>query len=426
MALKDSFQAVRGPRRRRIVIRQLAAIVVIAVVVAVAIVLIRGSSASKSTTVELPAATATGSGPTSHISFLERLILPPPERTTGPAAPRSIADLARRLPLERAVAQLFLVGMNGKDTSAPMFLELRRLDLGGIVLDSRNYDSPQQLAGLVAALSAAAKSAGHIPPWVMAEQDGGDYSQFGDLPPSHAPGDFHQPADAAAAMAQAATTLKALGLNGLLEPDLDVAGAGSALGTQALAGDPALVSDYGTRVVTACRRLRLFCAAKHFPGIGAADTTTDVAPAQVGLSMAQLMDRDVKPFAAAITAGVPGIVVGEGLYQPDDFVTPAAMSSKIIGGLLRNRLRYGGLAITDDLANPGVSAFAQVPDAAVAAINAGADMVYVSGGLGDQEAAYAAVLGAVRNGQIPEARARQALLRVLLAKRAYGLVQAGG
>jgi beta-N-acetylhexosaminidase len=417
MAPKDSFRAMR---------RRIAAIVVLAVVVAVGIVVVRSHSGSKAETLTLPAATGDGdSGPATHVSFLEKLIPPPAEKIpSGPAAPRSIADLARRLPLDRAVAQLFLLGFTGKDSTAPIFQELQMRDVGGLVLDGRNYDSAQQLAALTAGLSATAKNAQHVPPWLMAEQDGGDYSQFADLPPTHPPGDFHDARGAAAAMTEAATTLRSLGINGLLEPDLDVSAADGVLGKQAFSEDPSAVADYARRVVASCRQLRLFCAAKHFPGIGAADTPTDEGSAQVGLSMAQLMQRDVVPFAAAIKAGIPGLVVGEGLYEPDSFVTPAALSSNIIGGLMRKRLRFGGLAITDDLADPGVSSFAQIPDAAVEAIKAGADMVYISGGLSDQEAAYAAVLNAVRSGNLPETRVRQALLRVLLTKQGYGLIVA--
>jgi beta-N-acetylhexosaminidase len=182
------------------------------------------------------------------------------------------------------------------------------------------------------------------------------------------------------------------------------------------------VSDYARRVILACRAAQLFCAPKHFPGIGGATAATDEGPAQVGLSMAALAQRDLLPFAAAKRAGAPGIVVGHGLYEPDSFVTPASLSKAIVSGLLRKRLRFGGLAITDDLADPGVSSFAPVPDAAVEALKAGADLVYVSGPLGDQEAAYAAVLNAVRAGDIAEPRVRAALRRVLLTKRAYKLL----
>jgi beta-N-acetylhexosaminidase len=423
MAVKDSFQRMR-PSRKRIVVRQLVGIAVLALLAGGGVVaLTRGDDKPVPRVLPPAAGDGSSSGPASHVSFLQRLIPPPPSAVKGPAAPRSIADLARRLPLDRAVAQLFLLGFSGKDATAPVFEELKRLDVGGVVVDGRNYDNAQQLAGLTGQLAAATTNATHLPPWIMAEQDGGDYSQFTDLPPTHPPGDFHSAAGAAAALTEAATTLKALGVNGLLEPALDVSGASGALGPRAFSGDPARVADYARRTVAACRQLTLFCAAKHFPGIGAADIPTDEGPAQVGLSAAQLAQRDLVPFAAAVKAGIPGIVVGEGLYEPDNFVTPAALSQKMIGGLLRKQLRFGGVAITDDLADPGVSSFAQVPDAAVQAIKAGADMVYISGALSDQEAAYTAVLNATRSGAIPEARVREALLRVLITKRGYGLLR---
>src|SRR4051794_25839213 len=301
MAVKDSFPSVRGPRRKRILIRQLTAILVVALVVGGTILFIRSrdGGGDHGTSLQLPAATGNGDGPASHVSFLERLIPPPAAHVSGPSAPRSLADLARRLPLERAVAQLFLFGFTGKDANAPIFGELKRLDIGGLVVDGGNYDSAQQLAGLTAQLTAAASDAHHLPPFVMAEQDGGDYSQFADLPPTFAPGDYKTPADAAAAFTSAVTTLKALGVNSLLGPDLDVAAGDSAIGTRALSDSPAAVSSYARRTITSCGRLAVLCAPKHFPGIGSADTPTDEGTAQIGLPMSQLLQRDVLPFIAA-------------------------------------------------------------------------------------------------------------------------------
>src|SRR3954469_6562836 len=178
MAVKDSFPSVRGPRRRRIIVRQVTAIVVIALLVGGTIAFIRGRGGDEPSPprLDLPAATGNGDGPASHVSFLERLIPPPASRVSGPAAPRSLADLAKRLPLERAVAQLFLFGFTGKDATARIFNEMKRLDVGGVVLDGGNYDSAQQLAGLTQELKVTAATAKHLPPFVMAEQDGGDYS----------------------------------------------------------------------------------------------------------------------------------------------------------------------------------------------------------------------------------------------------------
>jgi beta-N-acetylhexosaminidase len=79
--------------------------------------------------------------------------------------------------------------------------------------------------------------------------------------------------------------------------------------------------------------------------------------------------------------------------------------------------------MTDDLADPAITTLHTVPDAAVLAMRAGADMVYISGGAGDQQAAYVAVLRAVQRGRIPHRRLDEAVGRILLAKQDYGLIR---
>jgi beta-N-acetylhexosaminidase len=91
--------------------------------------------------------------------------------------------------------------------------------------------------------------------------------------------------------------------------------------------------------------------------------------------------------------------------------------------LLRKELRFKGVVMTDDLSDPALASFASISDAAVDAIKAGADMVYISGPAGDQRAAYVAVLRAVRSGRISTTRLDQAVLRILEAKRNYRLIR---
>lgn len=372
-----------------------------------------------------PEASGRGTERRETTSFLSQLVPPEREQLEGPRVPRSLGDLARRLPIDRAVAQLFVFGFEGRDATAPIFAELKRLDLGGVLLQGRNYTDPQQLAALAGEFGVVARAAGHVPPWVLAEQDGGELSPFSDLPPTAAPGEFNSVDAGAAAIGEAAVALRALGVSGLIGPSLNVQpGEGEGvLGVQAFAGEPDEVADYGAEVAARCRAARMLCAGKHFPGLGAASIPTDEGPAQVGLSMDQLAARDLVPFRTAFRAGLPAVVVGHGLYELDDFVTPASVSAKVIGGLLRTRMRFNGVALTDDLADPGVSTFASPPEAAVDAVIAGADLVYISGPLGDQMAAYTAVLDAVRRGKIKTERIRRSLMRLLLAKRAVGLLE---
>ena len=195
------------------------------------------------------------------------------------------------------------------------------------------------------------------------------------------------------------------------------------LGARVYSDDPAEVAGYAEAVVAAYRAKRLFSAAKHFPGLGAADQLTQIGPATVGLGLAELRRRDLIPFRAAIQAGVPAIQLSHALYPMNDFTAPASLTRSIATGLLRDRLGFAGVAITDDLADPAITTSYSVPDAAVRALNAGADMLVISGAAGDQEAAYSAVLRAARSGRIARARIADAVRRVLNAKRDYGLIR---
>ena len=364
--------------------------------------------------------------PLQRTSFLARMIPPKPERSKprGPQVPRSIADLARRLPLERKVAQLFLVGFRGRDLNAVVYQQLRRFDLGGIVIDRQNYPGVQLLGQMAGQALLVSQQKRHVPPWVMAPQEGGEFNAFRDLPPSEAPSDITSIASARAQARRTGRTLRALGITGLLAPVVDVElSEDPALGPRAYSDDPGEVASFAAATVRAYNDAGMFTAAGHFPGLGSASQPTEEGPATVGLSLDELRRRDLAPFFAAFRAGAPGVLLSHALYSMNDFTRPASLSKRIVTGLLRRELRFRGVAITDDLADPPITALSSVPDAAVAAIKAGADMVYISGAPGDQQAAYVAVLQAVRRGKISRRRINEALFRILVAKRRFWLIR---
>jgi beta-N-acetylhexosaminidase len=347
-----------------------------------------------------------------------------PKPRKRPRVARSVAALARRMPLERKVAALFLLGFQGQDLNAPIFQRLRQLDLGGIVVDEPNYTSPEQLSALAGEAVVIARQERHVRPWVMAPQEGGTANAFRDLPPATVAAELRSAAHAFREADLAARTLGGLRVTGVLGPVGDVAPPeGVALGARAYSDDPAEVAQYVTAVVDAYRRVRVLSAVGHFPGLGSGSEDTRLGPSQIGSRLDDLRARDLVPFRAAIAAGVPAVLVGHGLYVTDDFVVPASLSRAVTTGLLRRELRFEGIAITDDLADPPITALTSIPDAAVRALKAGADLLYVSGPPLEQEAAYDAVVKAVRRGDIGRARIEEALLRNLSVKRDYGLVK---
>jgi beta-N-acetylhexosaminidase len=373
---------------------------------------------------DVPEAAGGGTGPRERTSFLARLIPPPPERVEGPSAPTSIEDLAARLPIERKVAQLFLLGFEGQDLTAPIYRQMRRQDLGGIVFESRNYLDPQQIASMAGEGTVIAADEGHVPPFVMVSQEGGGYSEFPDLPPFLAPSELGSVGEAEDAATEAATSLGALGFNAVLAPVIDVGTADGtgALDERAFSDDPERVANYASAVVGAYADADVMAIPKHFPGLGAAAQAPEDGPTPIGLTVPELLERDLVAFEAAFDAGAPAVLISNGSYTTDDFVIPGSLSKAIATDLLRDQLEFAGVSITDDLATPAVTAISAIPDAAVEALRAGVDMVWISGPRGDQEAAINAVLNAVQSGDITRARIDQAVLRVLTAKAALGLI----
>jgi beta-N-acetylhexosaminidase len=205
--------------------------------------------------------------------------------------------------------------------------------------------------------------------------------------------------------------------------DVGAGETGSVLGSRIYSDEPEQVSKYAEETVRAYRAERVFSAVGHFPGLGATDQSTEDGPATVGLGLDELRQRDLIPFKAAFGAAAPGVMIASALYPFSDFTVPASLSRAVDSTLLRRELKYKGVAMTDDLADPAITALHSVPDAAVQAFRAGADMFYISGNAGEQQAAYIAVLRAVQRGRVPRSRLDEAVGRILLAKKDYRLIR---
>jgi beta-N-acetylhexosaminidase len=430
MALKDSLRPLRRlPRRlRRIVRRRPLSAVLLSLLAVAALVAgaLAGGGDEDGAGRTVPE--ASGGEQKERISFLARLIPPAAERrersAAGPNVPRSVEDLARRLPVGRKVAQLFLLGFTGTDLTADVYQQLRRLDLGGIVIAAANYTDSVLLGQQAAEAVVVSRQARRVPPFVMAQQEGGEYNSFPDLPPASAAADLSSPAQAGQEAGQAASTLRELNVTGVLGPVVDVGlEQDPALGGRVYSDDPDAVAGFAAATVRAYRRAAVFSSPGHFPGLGSASASTEEAPSTVGLTVEQLAERDLIPFRAAFRAGAPAVLLSSALYAPDDFTVPGSLSRSIATDLLRRRMRFRGVAITDDLADPAITTFTPVPDAAVQAVRAGADLLFISGPPGDQRAAYVAVLRAVRRGRISRRRLDEAVLRILDAKRRYRLIR---
>jgi beta-N-acetylhexosaminidase len=339
---------------------------------------------------------------------------PPRPFLPTPAA----AALAASLSLERQVAQLFMVTVAGTSYSG-----LGGVDWGGVVLTNANFSSDAQISSLAGDLTAAARSAGHVAPLIAAPQEGGADTAFPDLPPEGQAA-IGAAGDRAVARAQALLAgrrLKALGFNMTLAPVADVDTTGGALSGRLFGSDPGSVAQFTYAAVAGYAASRVISAVGHFPGTGSASTDPDQMTATVGGSLDALRARDLVPFAA-VAPRVPVIEMSNALYAAFDGVTPAGLLHKAVD-LLRREYRFEGVVMSDDLDAALGATGGDVGAAALAALHAGDDLLFVSGSAAEQRAAYDAVLAATRGDTSVRALVREALLRVLSLKARYGVLR---
>jgi beta-N-acetylhexosaminidase len=186
--------------------------------------------------------------------------------------------------------------------------------------------------------------------------------------------------------------------------------AGAALASRAYSRDPARVSRAVAAAVRGWRASGVAPTAKHFPGLGGATVNTDHGSATIGGGAPTA--ADLAPFRAAIAAGVPLVMSSHALYPALDRRRIASQSPAILGRLLRARLHFRGVVMTDSMEAAAVRATGSLEQAAVRSVRAGADIVLTTG-QGSWLRVYRALLAEAHRSPAFRARIRQSAARVL-------------
>lgn len=225
------------------------------------------------------------------------------------------------------------------------------------------------------------------------------------------------------AAAVTAAELRAVGINQVLAPVVDVvtSPANRVIGDRSYGSDPQLVADMAAAAVTGLTSGGVLATAKHFPGHGATTVDSHAALPVIDMTYPVWFHGDRTPFRAAIGARVPAIMVGHlAFLDLDPSGMPATLSEPIVGGVLRRGLRFDGLVMTDALVMAGVRGSAPVGEIAVLAFEAGADLLLMPA---DFELARGALLDAFASGRITEDRLDASVKRILRAKQWLGILQ---
>lgn len=170
---------------------------------------------------------------------------------------------------------------------------------------------------------------------------------------------------------------RAVGINWIFAPvcDLDLEPKNPIVQTRAFGAEPDQVGSHAAAWIRACQNEGVLACAKHYPGHGRTTTDSHEGVPVVETPVAELQRADVAPFAAAIQAGVSSVMPGFVAYPSWDPTGSAAMFSRPILDYLRTTLGFSGLVVTDAFIMGGATAAAPEASAAVAAVNAGCDML---------------------------------------------------
>lgn len=341
--------------------------------------------------------------------------------------PPEVEALLGRMTLEDKVGQLMMVGFAGKAVDPAITELVRGYRVGGVCVFGRNIASAQQIGRLNDEVRALLSDT--VPPFIAVDQEGGNVVRLSDgnlvLPGNMVLGAARQPELAYEAGLAQGEDLHRLGFNMNLAPVLDVNSnpLNPVIGIRAFGDDVALVSELGARFVAGQQDAHIVTVAKHFPGHGAVDADSHKSLPIVRAPVLQVREQ-LKPFEAAMEAGLDGLMtahIATPTLTGDEL--PATLSSRVLGGVLRDELHFKGLVITDELEMDAIDRRFGVGRAAVLAINAGADMVLIPWRLEKKEEVWAALLDAAREGELPQGRLDEAVRRILRAKIAKGLFE---
>lgn len=353
----------------------------------------------------------------------EEVTLPP---ETEPADP--IQELLDSMTLEEKIGQMFIVtpellcdGWCITEMTEELSAGIAASHIGGLCYFSDNLQTREQVISLLSAASAASK----IPLFQCVDEEGGLVSRLGsnaameitEFPPMM---EIENAEDAYYVGMTIGSEIRELGFNVDFAPVADVATNpdNPVIGSRAFSSDAETAAEQVAAAVAGFRGSGMVSCLKHFPGHGDTATDSHYGYAVADHSLSELESCEFLPFIAGIDAGAPMIMVGHIRVPMIDDV-PATLSYTLTTEILREKLGFSGLIVTDSLQMGAIVQHFTSGEAAVLAVQAGVDILLMPENFAE---AYQALLDAVMAGEIPIERIDESVERILRCKESYGIL----
>lgn len=315
------------------------------------------------------------------------------------------------------LGQMVMIGIQGTKVDDDSLYMLNQYHMGGVILFDRNMESPEQVKQLTSDLQAQSNE--KVPLFIGIDEEGGDVVRMAEKltpPPSQkeigATGDIEQ---AKIWAIKTTKSLKDMGINVNFAPVADV----GSNDKRSYSTDTNTVIDFVRAATKGYQQENIIYSLKHFPGIGKGKVDSHIDSSSIDVAKEILMTEDILPFKTIIDESDPNdyfILVSHLKYPALDEEYPASLSSKIMTDLLRNKLGYKGIIITDDMEMGAVANHNDFRSIGVNAVKAGADIVLVCHEYEHQQEVYLGLLDAVNSGEISQERIDESVKRIIKVK----------
>ncbi|MBI1862154.1 MAG: beta-N-acetylhexosaminidase [Deltaproteobacteria bacterium] len=333
--------------------------------------------------------------------------------------------MANHKHIQQLVGQLFIVGFDGFSVPIAFKRFIAESNLGGVIYFEGNVQSPTQLAELSNEIQFSCRAKGSPPLVVSIDHEGGKVTRlvkpFTKFPGNDYIGDLGSPKVAFQFGMVIGKELKAIGVNMNCAPVVDVNSNPESpiIGSRAFSKDPEVCGRMGSAVCRGLQKMGVMAVAKHFPGHGGTTEDSHLALPVVTKTMEQLDELELIPFKRVIKSRVEGVMTAHIMNRNLDPEYPATLSKATLTDLLRTKMRFSRLIISDDLEMKAIADKWDPIRSAVLAVQAGCDMLIYKGEAGVPQAQIDAIIVAVEKGEIPLAQLEQKVVRIQTAKKAY-------
>lgn len=330
--------------------------------------------------------------------------------------------------MKELLGQKLVFGFHGTRLTAEMKALIREYKIGNVILFLRNVESAEQLRALCREIQALIQEETGHPAFILIDQEGGMVSRLPkdavNVPGAMAIAATGDPENARLASEITIRQLKGLGANFNMAPVLDVNSNPNnpVIGVRSYGDEAEQAAAFGCAALEAYEGSGVLCCVKHFPGHGDTAVDSHLGLPRVDKTWEELEQLELIPFRRAIEAGAPAVMMSHVLFPNiEEEQLPCTMSRTMITGMLRERLGFEGLILTDCMEMGAIQDHFGTPAGVVASIRAGVDLAEISSSFELEKASAQAVNRAAEQGLFQREELEESVRRILRFKE--GLCQ---